>query len=97
MKNNETPTCGYTVLYDALSNIKRFFKILGKVLLWIIYHRITAKERQAYVHAKFKDREVLNVSNDLFSTTFTMGQKLYGKEPERNFLKWKEFRNMHGF
>lgn len=76
---------------------KKYLRIIGKTLLWILYVMLTAKDRRMYLHAKYRDREVLNVEDDLFGSTFTMGRPLFGREPERDFLTWKEFREYHKF
>lgn len=62
-----------------------------------MYLVVTNKERQIYNHSKHLDREVLDVENTMYGSTYYVGKKLYGKEPERNFLTWKEFRKEHNF
>ncbi|QQV91446.1 hypothetical protein M1M25_gp016 [Tenacibaculum phage Gundel_1] len=80
-----------------MKTTKRIFRFIGKLLLWIFYLIITGKERQMYQHAKYAKRAVKSVKNDLFGTTYIMGEYLGNKEPERNFLTWKEFRKQHKF
>ena len=77
--------------------MKKIFRVIGKVLLWILYLAITGKERQAHAHAKLRDRECLGVENDMFGSTYAMGKHLNGKEPYRSFMNWKEFRQQHKF
>lgn len=54
------------------SKFKKFFRFIGKTLLWILYLMLTGKERQMYQHALLREREVLDVKNDAFGSTFTM-------------------------
>ena len=77
--------------------MKKFFRVIGKTLLWVVYLMISGKERQTYQHAKFRDRECTGVDNDLFGSTYHMGKRLHGELPTRNFLTWKEFRKLHEF
>ena len=78
--------------------IKKVFRVIGKVLLWVLYLMISGKERQKYQHAKHRGREVLDVENDLFGSTYAMGKRLKeNEEPQRDFLTWKEFRKLHEF
>ena len=77
--------------------IMKYIKFLLKSLQWLLYLMVSGKDRQIYQHAKFKDRECLGVENDMFGSTYKMGKKLYGKEPTRNFITWKEFRKTHKF
>ena len=77
--------------------MKKVLRFTGKTLQWILYLMFSGKDRQMYQHAKFRDREVIGVSNDMFGSTYTMGRKLYGKEPKRNFITWKESRKLHKF
>jgi len=59
---------------------------------------ITGKQRQMYQHAQLREREVLDVKNDAFGSTFTMGKRLYdGQLPKRDFMTWKEYRKEHNF
>jgi|AntRauTorckE6833_2_1112554.scaffolds.fasta_scaffold33921_1 hypothetical protein len=51
-----------------------------------------------YQHAKYRRREVLDVKSDAFGSTYYMGRYLKdGKEPERDYITWKEFRKIHKF
>jgi hypothetical protein len=78
--------------------MKKTLRVVWKVFLWLFYLAITGKERQMYQHAKYKGREVLGVSNDAFGSTYAMGRRLSNNEkPKKNFLTWKEFRNLHNF
>lgn len=78
--------------------IKKFFRFIGKCLLWIVYLMLTGKERQMYQHAQLREREVLDVKNDAFGSTYMMGKKLYdGEKPKRNFMTWKEYRKAQEF
>jgi hypothetical protein len=77
--------------------MKKTFRFIGKVLLWIVYLMLTGNERQMYQHAKLREREVLDVKNDAFGSTFTMGKRLHDEEPKRNFMTWKEYRIKHNF
>jgi len=76
----------------------KIIRFILKTLLWVLYLSITGTERQKYWHAKSRGREVTNVRNDLFGSTYTLGKIIpKGQEPERNFLTWKEFRQLHNF
>ncbi len=77
--------------------IKNFFRVILKILIWILYLMVTGKQRQMYQHAKLQDREVLDVKNDAFGSTYTTGKRLWGEEPKRDFLTWKEYRKEHNF
>lgn len=78
--------------------IKNFFRFIGKCLLWVLYLMLTGKERQMYQHAQLREREVLDVKNDAFGSTFTMGKRLYdGQKPKRNYMTWKEYRKVQEF
>ena len=77
--------------------MKKVLRFTGKLLLWILYLMLTGKERQMYQHAQLREREVLDVSNDAFGSTYAMGRKLYGEEPKRNFMTWKEYRIKQNF
>tara|TARA_R110000851_G_scaffold47424_1_gene115081 strand:- start:40981 stop:41226 length:246 start_codon:yes stop_codon:yes gene_type:complete len=79
------------------NNMKKMLKVIGKVFIWIFYLMITGKERQKYQHAKHRKREVLDVKNDAFGSTYSMGRYLGDKEPKRNYLTWKEYRKIHEF
>lgn len=81
-----------------MNKLKNFFRIAGKCLLWILYLMLTGKERQKYQHAKHARREVLDVKNDAFGSTYTLGRKLgLSKQPTRDYLRWSEFRIAHCF
>lgn len=77
--------------------MKKTFRFIGKFFIWILYLMVTGKQRQMYQHAKLQDREVLDVKNDAFGSTFTMGKRLWGEEPKRDFMTWKEYRKEHNF
>ena len=80
------------------SKFKKFFRFIGKLLLWVLYLMLTGKERQMYQHALLREREVLDVKNDAFGSTFTMGKRLYdGQKPKRNYMTWKEYRKTQEF
>ena len=72
----------------------KIFRTIWKTL----YFLITMKERRMYQHAKYRRREVLDVKSDAFGSTYYMGRYLKdGKEPERDYITWKEFRKIHKF
>ena len=78
--------------------MKKHFRFIGKLLLWILYLMFTGKQRQMYQHAQLREREVVDVKNDAWGSTFTMGKRLYdGQKPKRDFMTWKEFRKEHNF
>lgn len=80
------------------SKFKKFFRFIGKTLLWLLYLMVTGKERQMYQHAQLREREVVDVKNDAFGSTFTMGKRLYdGQKPKRNYMTWKEYRKEYNF
>lgn len=76
-------------------NVLRF---TSKTFLWILYCMLTLKERQMYQHSIYRQREVLDVENDAFGSTYHMGKRLKENEqPIRDYLTWKEFRKQHKF
>ena len=78
--------------------MKNILRIIGNVFLWLIYLVISGKDRQKYQHAKFTRRHVIDVKNDAFGSTYTLGKPLKAnEEPERAFMTWKEFRKAHNF
>jgi|TARA_R110000782_G_C14648041_1_gene396393 hypothetical protein len=78
--------------------MKKVLRVVCKVFLWLLHLAVTGKERQMYQHAKYRNREVVGVSNDAFGSTYTMGRRLSNNEkPQKNFLTWKEFRGFHNF
>ena len=78
--------------------MKKVIRIIGKVMLWVVYFIATDKERRMYMYSKSRGRVVLGVKDDAFGSTYTLGRYLdEGEEPYRNFLTWKEFRKAHNF
>jgi len=79
-------------------NLKRIGYVIWRIFVWTLYLMITAKERQKHQHAKYSRREVIDINNGLFGSTYFMGAKLNPNEsPKRDFMTWKEYRQLHKF
>jgi len=65
--------------------MKRFFKFIWKVILFVVYHRATIKDRMKYSDERH-NYELILKWNEIFP------EKKYNvSEPKRNFFTYKEF------
>ncbi len=73
------------------------FKTIGLILSWVVYYFITSSERTDYQYAKYRGVEVLDSKRSGGKISYKLGGKLEGKEPKRNFITWREYRDRHNF
>ena len=72
----------------------KYFRIIGKTLLYVLYFIITIGEREKYMVSKSKGMQCTRIENGLTSFTLYYDKT---KKPIRNYLTWGEFRKQHKF